>query len=234
VEREGLSFSHPARFLLVGTMNPEEGELRPQFLDRFGLCVAAERISDLSERQEIVRRHLEFEADPAGFTTRWEAAELLLTQQIVAARSRLRTTQVPEEMMARAVKLADLLQVHGHRADIAIMKAARAHAALMEKSAVTFEDIGEAAKLALAHRLATSPLDSPEQIRERIFRALKALDDAEDAPGAEPEGADEGTEDDWERMAESMQIPGSCAAGSILFDFLKKKTLKPSTSQTNS
>jgi Mg-chelatase subunit ChlI len=234
VEREGISVVHPARFLLIGTMNPEEGELRPQFLDRFGLCVTAERVEDLPARAQIVRRHLDFEQDPEAFIQRSAAAEQALAGQIGQARRGLAAVVVPEELVDRTVRLADLLKVHGHRADITILKAARAHAALLEKAAVDWTDVAAAANLALAHRLAGSPLDTPGQINDQIRRALRAVEGGEDSGQSEPESAAEAAADDLERMAESLQIPGAHAAGSILFEFLKKKTLPPSMKPTNS
>ena len=237
VEREGLSLVHPARFMLIGTMNPEEGELRPQFLDRFGLCVTMDRIQDIASRELIVRRRLAFDHDPAAFIRDWAEAERLAAEQIVAARARLDRVAVPDALLTLVARLAHELDTPGHRADITVIKAARAHAAFLERDAVAMEDIVTDAKLALSHRMPCSPLDSPEKLLERIDRALQQLQgggseaasNESDEFGGEAVSADE----DLEAMAEKMQIPGNCAAGSVMLSFLKKKTRKPSLTPTS-
>jgi Mg-chelatase subunit ChlI len=235
IEREGLSLSHPARFMLIGTMNPEEGELRPQFLDRFGLCVSAAQITDLAVRELIVRRRMAFDRDPETFCREWIEEERLTTAQILRARNRLESVLVPDEMLRIAVRMAHELKVSGHRADITLVKAARAHAAFLDKERADIEDIHTAAILALPHRMASSPLDSPEQLRLQIDRVLKQLagtqNGAPDDDFIEPEGIAE-TDEDLESMAERMQIPGSCAAGSVMLTYLKKKTLTPCSRPT--
>jgi magnesium chelatase subunit D len=229
VEREGLSYTHPARFLLIGTMNPEEGELRPQFLDRFGLCAGMTTIPSVDGRELIVRRHMDFERDPEAFLRAWQADEELVRQQIILARRHLDTVRVPDEILRGTVRLTLHLAVQGHRADLTLIKAARAHAALLEKSVVEAADIAIAAQLALPHRLALSPLDTPDQLQGRIDHALQQLlvlpteDTAADADEEEPSGIGLATEG-LEEMAERIQVPGACAAGSIVFSFLKKKT----------
>ncbi len=230
VEREGFSFAHPARFLLIGTMNPEEGELRPQFLDRFGLCVSAERVTDVEARELIVRRRLEFDHDPAAFQQQWTAEEALLAAQIVRARDRVARVMVPDPMVRLVVRLTHHLGVAGHRADLTVVKAARAHAAFLEKAAVEIEDLQTALKLALPHRMSSSPLDSSESLQQGIdqaFRRLLSGDASEDdlqtdeaSPTPAPLAA---PAEDWDDVAEQMQVPGACAAGSVLFNFLKKK-----------
>jgi magnesium chelatase subunit D len=219
VEREGISFAHPARFLLVGTMNPEEGELRPQFLDRFGLCVVVETVAAPEAREAVVRRRLAFESDPEDFAAEWQAADSVVAGQIVSARERLRQVRIPDELLARAVRFTRHLDLQGHRADITILKAARAHAALLEKTAADLADLAEAARLAVPHRLRSSPLDSPGAVRERIERALQEGATVRKAP---PEHELDPIEL-AEQMAEGIQVPGSMAAGSILFSFLERK-----------
>lgn len=228
VEREGISYSHPARFQLIGTMNPEEGELRPQFLDRFGLCVLVRGLENPAQRQEVARRRLAFEADPAGFDSAWAKAEQVLAGQIVLARASLDAVVIPPAAWELTARLAGAAGVHGHRADIIIIKTARALAAFLELADVTEEQVREAARFVLPHRLVSGPLSSPETASGKIEALLHDLRDGTAATpptlkpaGAEPpEGIPEGTP---EGMPEGMQVPGAAAAGSILLSFLKKK-----------
>lgn len=233
VEREGLSFAHPARFLLIGTMNPEEGELRPQFLDRFGLCATVARVTRLEAREAIVRHRLAFDRDPETFLRLWAEEERMTAEQILLARNHLDHVTVPNPMIALVARLGHELNVMGHRADITVIKAARAHAALLEKPEVQLEDLLAAARLALPHRIPASPLDTPEQLLEnidRVFRQCAGTPAEADNDGAvaPPENAREADDEDLEAMAEQMQIPGNCAAGSVVLSFIKKKTGKPS------
>ncbi len=217
IEREGISFVHPARFILIGTMNPEEGELRPQFLDRFGLCAVIDSIQDPGSREAIIRRRLSFDEDPGRFLRDWEAADRLVSHQITLGRERLAHVRIPDDQMALAVRLCQSLQVQGHRADLTILKAARAHAAFLEKCAADADDVAAAARLAVPHRVKASPLDSMEAIRQKIDGALREISgerESSECPTAGPE---------LEDLAEQMQVPGSMAAGSILFSFLAKK-----------
>lgn len=157
VEREGVSFAHPANFMLVGTMNPEEGELRPQLLDRFGLCVQIEGILDLAERVEVIRRRVAFEEDPAGFCSAWEPEQEKLRQQILAAKQALPKVQMPEEMLYLIAEIAVEMGVDGHRADLIMLKAAKTRAALQGREKVSKEDINDTADLALMHRMRRKP-----------------------------------------------------------------------------
>jgi len=158
VEREGISFTHPAEFILVGTMNPEEGELRPQLLDRFGLCVQVEGTKDPAERVEILRRRKAFDDDPLRFLAYWSAEERCLKEQIISARQKLERVTVSPELLKLAAKLSLEAFVAGHRADIIMTAAARTIAAWQGRTEVKEEDIYEAAELVLFHRLRqTSP-----------------------------------------------------------------------------
>jgi magnesium chelatase subunit I len=213
VEREGISFSHPARFQLIGTMNPEEGELRPQFLDRFGLCVLVRGLDDPGLRQEVARRRLAFEADPAAFCSAWAAAEQSLAGQIALARAALPAVVIPPAAWERTARLAAAAGVHGHRADILIIKAARALAAFLELETVAEEQLREAARFVLPHRLTAGPLASPETAPEKIEALFGERPSAADSPSAAAPPP----------SPEAMQVPGAAAAGSILLDFLKKK-----------
>src|SRR5262249_14138591 len=129
VEREGVSVSHAASFLLVGTMNPEEGELRPQLLDRFGLTVHVAAAREVDTRAEGIRRRLPFEADPAGFATRWAAADAELAARIVAARATVGSVALPDTELRRIAALCASFGVDGMRADLVVARTAVAHAA---------------------------------------------------------------------------------------------------------
>ena len=157
VEREGISVSHPARFILVGTMNPEEGELRPQLLDRFGLVVEIGGLRDVDRRIAIIERRMAYDADPVAFAETWLAAEELLQRRIREARTLLPEVRLTSTDMGIVARLAIELGVDGHRADLAILEAARTNAALEGRIALSPADIQVAAELALPHRLRRQP-----------------------------------------------------------------------------
>ncbi|MBX8466364.1 ATP-binding protein, partial [Deinococcus sp. RIT780] len=154
VERDGLSVTAPARFALVGSMNPEEGSLRPQFLDRFGLCVDVQAPTAPGERAEIVRRRLAFDADPAAFTRSWAGAEADLHARLGAARGRLAQVTVPDALLIRIADHAAAAGVRSLRADLVLYRAACALAALEGRLSVTAADVDRAAPLVLTHRRA--------------------------------------------------------------------------------
>ena len=165
VEREGISFSHPARFILVGTMNPEEGELRPQLLDRFSLCVEIKGIADTRARVEILERCVQFEQDPEGFREEWEPHEEQLSREIARARQLLTEVRyAPGDLLAIAELMASL-SVDGHRADIVILKTALAHAAFAGRRRINETDILAAAELALPHRLKRQPFQQEAELK---------------------------------------------------------------------
>lgn len=185
VEREGMSVSHPARFILVGTMNPEEGELRPQLLDRFGLAVDISGLVSVAERVAVIERRMQYEADPAGFVARWEAADAALSQQIAEAMQLLPGVQLRGEDMAIVAGLALEMDVDGHRADLTMLETARTHAALQGRTSLTTADIRLAAELALPHRMRRQPfaevtLDA-DRIGEAVERSAANQRDAGDA-----------------------------------------------------
>ncbi|HBZ55223.1 MAG TPA: magnesium chelatase [Syntrophobacteraceae bacterium] len=184
VEREGISFSHASRFILVGTMNPEEGDLRPQLHDRFGLSVTIEGIQSLPDRVEIIKRRLAFEHNPEGFRSRWAAADDELAQRIVRAKEALRRVAFTEDLLETAARLAVAMDTDGHRADIAMMKAARANAAFQGRARVTTEDLELAARLVLGHRVKKTPLQKAELDQEKI-KAVLDHQGAADAVGEE-------------------------------------------------
>jgi magnesium chelatase subunit D len=182
VERDGVSVQHAARFLLVGTMNPEEGELRPQLLDRFGLTVEAVAPRDPATRAEVVRRRMAFDADPAAFTARFADEERQIAASIVAAQARLSSVVVDDAVLTRIAEVCASFGVDGLRADIVIARAAAAHAAWRGATAVTREDIRAAARLALPHRRRRNPFDAPGLDEEQLDDAL-----GEDGPDDEPD-----------------------------------------------
>ena len=171
VEREGLSVRHPARFVLVGTGNPEEGELRPQLLDRFGLAVEVRTPQGLAERIEVVRRRDGYERDPAAFLAGWKAPETALREQIVAARAAVLNVEVPDAVLEQAAKLCLALGTDGLRGELTLMRAARAAAALAGKTRAGLDDLRAVAPLALRHRLRRNPLDDTGSTA-RIERAV--------------------------------------------------------------
>jgi magnesium chelatase subunit I len=172
VEREGVSFTHPAQFILVGTMNPEEGELRPQLLDRFGLCVNITGVTDPAERVEIVKRRAAFEEDPAGFTAVWEEEQQRLREKIVAARRVLPQVKITDEMLLLIARTAIEMGVDGHRADLIMMKAAKTNAALGGRPEVTETDIKETANFALLHRMRRKPFQEVAVDQEKLAGIL--------------------------------------------------------------
>jgi magnesium chelatase subunit I len=170
VEREGISFTHPAKFILVGTMNPEEGELRPQFLDRFGLCVEIKAITDKNLRKEVLKRKIEFDMNPEEFLRKWEPEEKALLEKILKAKENLFKIEVPEEIYDKVVTLTSSLNLDGHRGDIVLLKAARAYSAFMGKDQVETEDLKRVAWFALKHRLKRLPF-------EEIDKEVKTLNE---------------------------------------------------------
>ncbi|ADB73327.1 putative cobaltochelatase [Geodermatophilus obscurus] len=188
VEREGVSVRHAARFLLVGTMNPEEGELRPQLLDRFGLTVEVAAPRDPVERAEVVRRRFAHDADPAGFAASWADEEAGLARRIAEARARLPHVVLSDDALRQVTAVCAAFDVDGLRADLVTARAAIAHAAWCGRDEVTEDDVRVAARLALPHRRRRNPFDAPGLDEETLEQAL---DDArpDDDP---PEGPDDG------------------------------------------
>ncbi len=174
VEREGISFAHPARFILVGTMNPEEGDLRPQLTDRFALSVDILGIRDARERVKIMERNLAFEGDPDRFRQEWLIKESELSQQIEQGRMLVDQVSYTQRNLLSIAALTASLNVEGHRADLVILKTARAHAAFEGRKSITDSDIALAAELALPHRLKQGPFNQteirPEDLKDRIAK----------------------------------------------------------------
>jgi magnesium chelatase subunit D len=189
VEREGVSVRHASRFLLVGTMNPEEGELRPQLLDRFGLTVQVTASQDPAERAEVVRRRLAFEADPAAFARRFAADTEALAAQVAAARDRLPGVDLPDAALRQICAVCGAFGVDGMRADLVTARTAIALAAWHGREVVTEEDIRTAARLALPHRRRRDPFDAPGLDEQALDEALREASSEPD-PGPEPPGPD--------------------------------------------
>jgi Mg-chelatase subunit ChlI len=187
VEREGVSFSHPARFILVGTMNPEEGDLRPQLLDRFGLAVQVEGPVDVGERTEIVRRRLAFEETPTQFIQRFKKSDEQLRQHILDAQRRLPLVTVDERMMRLIAKVCMEFDVDGMRADLVIYKTARTIAAWRSQEKVGAAEIKLAAELALPHRRRKQPFEQAgldtNKLDDVIKQALEATQDGQEREG---------------------------------------------------
>jgi magnesium chelatase subunit I len=174
VEREGLSIRHPARFVLVGTGNPEEGELRPQLLDRFGLSVEVKTPDDLPSRIEVVRRRDAFESDAAAFQAKWIKEEARLRKTVAAAREKLPGVSVPDIALERAAKLCLTLGTDGLRGELTLMRGARALAALESAKTVTDDHLRRIAPPALRHRLRRNPLDDAGS-SVRVDRAISEV-----------------------------------------------------------
>ena len=172
VEREGLSVRHPARFVLVGSGNPEEGELRPQLLDRFGLSVEVASPRELTQRMEVVRRRDAFERDREAFVAKQKRAEAAERRSILQARERLETTVFPDDEMELVARLCIALGVDGLRGELTLMRAARAFAALEKRDAATRADVLAMAPSALRHRLRRDPLDELGSTA-RVARAIE-------------------------------------------------------------
>jgi Mg-chelatase subunit ChlI len=175
VEREGISFIHPARFILVGTMNPEEGDLRPQLLDRFALSVEIRGITETRERMAIMERHLAYEASPEDFHTQWEAKENELSAMIDKGRSLLELVVYNSRDLLSIASLTASLNVEGHRSDLVILKAARAQAAFEGRTHINGRDIALAAELALPHRLRRGPFQQSEVGMEELQERIEEL-----------------------------------------------------------
>ncbi|MGF1504357.1 MAG: magnesium chelatase ATPase subunit I [Anaerolineae bacterium] len=174
VEREGISIRHPARFVLVGSGNPEEGDLRPQLLDRFGLHARIRTIADIDERVEIVRRRRAFDADPVRFAEDWEPEQERLREQLAAAVENLHTVELTDEAVRAAARLCVELAVDGHRGELTLCRAATALAAFEGREAVAAADIGRVAALALQHRLRKDPLETIDD-DARVRRAVAEM-----------------------------------------------------------
>jgi len=175
VERDGMSHTHPARFVLVGSGNPEEGELRPQLEDRFGLSTPVVTIRDVEQRWEIVRRRLAFERDPHGFLAEWAEREERLAARIRLARDRCADVDLEDDLLEAAVRLCVDAGAVGHRAELVLVRAARAAAALAGRPAVTVHDLAAVAVPALQHRTPRTALEPVSVAAARVRVAATAV-----------------------------------------------------------
>jgi len=186
IERDGVSHSHEARFMLVGTMNPEEGELRPQLLDRFGLTVDVYASRDVDVRVEVIRRRMSYEADPAAFAEQYAVDDAELAGRIAKARAAVASVSLPDNELRRIAALCAAFDVDGMRADLVVARTAVAHAAWRGASAVGAEDVRVAAELALPHRRRRDPFDDPGLDPQQLDDAM-AQADAESQSEPEPD-----------------------------------------------
>lgn len=175
IEREGISYSHPAKFVLVGTMNPEEGDLRPQLLDRFGLVVDVIGERETSKRVEVIKRKLDFEAEPEKFIKKYLAEEEKLKNRIENSKKILKNIKCSDEIYELAAKISIALNVDGHRADIAVVKTAITIAAFENREEVIKEDMLRAAVLALPHRMRKTPFEDGILDKEQIEKLVNSL-----------------------------------------------------------
>jgi magnesium chelatase subunit D len=192
VERDGISHSHEARFTLIGTMNPEEGELRPQLLDRFGLTVDVMASRDVDVRVEVIRRRMDFESDPDGFAVRYAADDAELAARIASARALIGDVVLPDNELRRIAALCAAFDVDGMRADLVVARTAVAHAAWRGAVTVTEEDIRVAAQFALPHRRRRDPFDDPGLDPDQLDQALAHADDDQPPDPEPPEPPDGG------------------------------------------
>ncbi|AXE84949.1 putative cobaltochelatase [Streptomyces sp. Go-475] len=203
VEREGVSVRHAARFLLVGTMNPEEGELRPQLLDRFGLTVEVAASREPDQRVEVVRRRLAYDDDPAGFASRWAEEEAEVRARIVAARELLPSVRLGDGALRQIAATCAAFEVDGMRADIVMARTATALAAWAGRTDVLAEDVRQAALLALPHRRRRNPFDAPGLDEDKLDETLEEFggpedDDPDPDPGPDGPGGGGGQPDPGE------------------------------------
>jgi magnesium chelatase subunit I len=173
VEREGISFSHPSRFVLTGTMNPEEGDLRPQLLDRFGLSVNVEGEGSIDDKMEIIRRRLAFDQDPDSYLSACREDMDALRDGLVAAQNALPKVTASDDILCMVVNLTTHFGITGHRADIVLMKAARANAALEGRDKVTPDDLRDVSALVLSHRMKRRPFENSRLDNEELERCLQ-------------------------------------------------------------
>ncbi|MFK4103063.1 putative cobaltochelatase [Streptomyces sp. NPDC019531] len=192
VEREGVSVRHASKFLLVGTMNPEEGELRPQLLDRFGLTVEVAASREPDQRVEVVRRRLAYDDDPAGFADRWADEEAAVRQRIVAARELLPSVRLGDGALRQIAATCAAFEVDGMRADIVMARTATALAAWAGRTDVLAEDVRQAALLALPHRRRRNPFDAPGLDQDRLDETLEEFSGSEDDDEPDPDGPGDG------------------------------------------
>lgn len=214
VEREGISVTHAAQLLLVGTMNPEEGELRPQLLDRFGLTVEVSASRDPKVRVEVVRRRLEFEADPQLFAQRWASSDAELATRIRNARARIGSVVIPDKALVQIAEICAAFDVDGMRADLVMARTSIAHAAWEGRDIVTSDDVRQSALLALPHRKRRNPFDAPGLSEEALDEVLNnhapSDEDPEPPSGGSPNpGTESASSESSEPESSQAQVDGT-------------------------
>ncbi len=210
IERDGISHSHEARFVLIGTMNPEEGELRPQLLDRFGLTVDVHASRDVDVRAQVIRQRMAYEADPDAFAQSYAAADAVLDRRIAAARALVGEVTLPDNELRRIAALCAAFDVDGMRADLVVARTAVAHAAWRGSGVVEEADIRVAAELALPHRRRRDPFDDPGLDPGQLDAALAAAGDPPDQePDPDPPGGGHSGEDSTPQNNSQSPAPAS-------------------------
>jgi magnesium chelatase subunit D len=219
VERDGVSHSHEARFVLVGTMNPEEGELRPQLLDRFGLTVDVKASRDVDVRVEVIRQRMAFEADPDGFASNYADADAALARRIAAARSTIGSVTLPDSELRRIAALCAAFDVDGMRADLVVARTAVAHAAWRGADTVAEEDIRVAAELALPHRRRRDPFDDPgldpEQLDEAMDKASEFSESPESSESPDSSGSSDETDPEPDPPGGGQSAPDDASSDPV-------------------
>ena len=172
IEREGVKIKHPSRFILVGTMNPEEGELRPQILDRFGLMVDVEGLNDVKDRVEVIKRVEEFNNNPEEFYKKFEEEQNKLREKIIKARELLNKVEISDDLLEFISKVCIELGIQTNRADITVVRTAKALAAYNGRTYVTIDDVKEAMELALPHRMRRKPFEPPQLNKEKLEQMI--------------------------------------------------------------
>ncbi|WP_197496584.1 magnesium chelatase subunit D family protein [Mycobacterium sp. 1274761.0] len=213
IERDGISHSHEARFVLIGTMNPEEGELRPQLLDRFGLTVDVHASRDVEVRAEVIRARMAFEADPAAFAAAYADLDVELAARIAAARRAVDSVVLPDHELRRIAALCAAFDVDGMRADLVVARTAVAHAAWRGAGTVAEEDIRVAAELALPHRRRRDPFDDPGLDPQQLDEAMAQAGESAGEPDPDPDppgGGGSATAD-----SESPAIQGDSSSSKV-------------------
>ena len=214
VEREGISVSHAAEFILVGTMNPEEGDLRPQLLDRFGLAVEVDSAFTAEERQEVVKRRIAYEADPFGFMDAWQESEAAERDRILRSRELLPKVSVPDDILELITGICHEYQVDGLRADIVMYKTAGTIAAYEGRDEVLAEDVREAAEMALLHRQRRQPFQQPHLVTEQLDQMMDEFQnrpqnrEPQDDTASQSEEQDDGDPDSPEQEEQPPEPPG--------------------------
>ena len=213
IEREGISVSHPSKFILVGTMNPEEGELRPQLLDRFGLSVEVRSTKRQDERIQIIKTVEEYETNPETFSAKYEKEQKKLSQRILKARDIINEIEIPEDLLETIAQICVAFEVHGHRADFLIARTAKTLAAYNQRKKVIEDDIQEAAELVLPHRMRRMPFEETKPVSGRVQDIINQpkmpppIDRSEKSDDGEPEEAgDDDDESHTERSTERSRL----------------------------